>query len=641
MRLKRTDSEASLAQNVVAVPPQLSFWKRLFAFSGPAYLVSVGYMDPGNWATDIAAGSQFGYRLLWVLVMSNLMALLLQSLSARLGIVTRMDLAQACRAMYGPKAGVVLWVLAELAIIATDLAEVVGSALGLRLLFGIPMWAGILVTAFDALLLLLLHGRGVRLLEALIVVLITNIGVALSLEVVLAKPDPRELAMGLIPTLPGPGALYLAMGMLGATVMPHNIYLHSALVQSRRIGATPAAIRSGIRFNVIDSLVALNGALLVNASLLVMAAAGFHSAGFHQITDITEAHKLLEPVLGVAIAPLAFAFALLLSGQSSTITGTLAGQIVMEGFLHLRLKPFVRRLVTRGVAIVPALLVIGTLGEKATGDLLVASQVALSLQLPFAVVPLIHLVTDRRWLGQYAIGGGLAALAWLVAGLITALNLVLSFQELTGWFAKAFGVWRLIPAAMVTVAFGLALFLLYVFAAPLAKRLRRQPVPAVAGVHGPAAMPELKPVKAPQVIAAAVDFSSSDTAVLSFAVSLAKLAGSKTRVLLLHVVESVGVKLLGTEVADQEVQTDSKRLELYCNELAELGVRASYELGFGESADELIKLVETLKPDAIVVGSHGHAGVADLVHGTTVARLRHRVRIPVLVVPPEAAPGKG
>ncbi|MGQ9834658.1 MAG: Nramp family divalent metal transporter [Thermoanaerobaculaceae bacterium] len=636
MKLARGNPGESLAQGQVAVPPQLSFWKRLFAFSGPAYLVSVGYMDPGNWATDIAAGSQFGYRLLWVLVMSNLMALLLQSLSARLGIVTRMDLAQACRAMYGPKAGVVLWALAELAIVATDLAEILGSALGLQLLFGIPMWAGILVTALDTLLLLLLHGRGVRLLEAFIVVLITTIGVCLALEVILAKPDLGELANGCIPTVPGPGALYLAIGMLGATVMPHNIYLHSALVQSRRIGATPAAIRSGIRFNVIDSLTALNGALFVNASLLVMAAA-FHSAGFHQVTDITEAHKLLEPVLGAAIAPVAFAFALLLSGQSSTITGTLAGQIVMEGFLRLRLQPFVRRLATRGVAIVPALLVIGTAGEKATGDLLVASQVALSLQLPFAVIPLVHLVTDRRWLGQYTVGGGLAALAWLVAGVITALNLTLTVQELRGWFATVSGVWQLIPAAVVPVAAGLTLFLLYVFATPLVKRLQRQPVPAVAGVHGPAAMPELKPVKPPQVIAAAVDFSSADTSVLSFAVGLAKLGGSKTKVLLLHVVESVGVKLLGTEVADQEVQADTQRLELYCSELAELGVGASYELGFGESAEELVRLVEEHKPDVIVAGSHGHAGMADLVHGTTVERLRHRVRIPVLVVPPEAA----
>ncbi|MGQ9494935.1 MAG: Nramp family divalent metal transporter [Thermoanaerobaculaceae bacterium] len=636
MKLARGNPGESLAQGQVAVPPQLSFWKRLFAFSGPAYLVSVGYMDPGNWATDIAAGSQFGYRLLWVLVMSNLMALLLQSLSARLGIVTRMDLAQACRAMYGPKAGVVLWALAELAIVATDLAEILGSALGLQLLFGIPMWAGILVTALDTLLLLLLHGRGVRLLEAFIVVLITTIGVCLALEVILAKPDLGELANGCIPTVPGPGALYLAIGMLGATVMPHNIYLHSALVQSRRIGATPAAIRSGIRFNVIDSLTALNGALFVNASLLVMAAA-FHSAGFHQVTDITEAHKLLEPVLGAAIAPVAFAFALLLSGQSSTITGTLAGQIIMEGFLRLRLQPFVRRLATRGVAIVPALLVIGTAGEKATGDLLVASQVALSLQLPFAVIPLVHLVTDRRWLGQYTVGGGLAALAWLVAGVITALNLTLTVQELRGWFATFSGVWQLIPAAVVPVAAGLTLFLLYVFATPLVKRLQRQPVPAVAGVHGPAAMPELKPVKPPQVIAAAVDFSSADTSVLSFAVGLAKLGGSKTKVLLLHVVESVGVKLLGTEVADQEVQADTQRLELYCSELAELGVGASYELGFGESAEELVRLVEEHKPDVIVAGSHGHAGMADLVHGTTVERLRHRVRIPVLVVPPEAA----
>jgi len=622
----------ALAQEVVAVPPQLSFWKRLFAFSGPAYLVSVGYMDPGNWATDIAAGSKFGYKLLWVLAMSNLMALLLQSLSARLGIVTRMDLAQACRAMYGKGLGIALWLLAEIAIVACDLAEVLGSALGLQLLFGLPMWAGILVTALDTFLLLLLHGRGIRLLEAFIVVLVTTIGACLALEVFLAKPDPGELAAGLLPSLPGEGALYLAMGMLGATVMPHNIYLHSALVQSRRIGATPAAIRAGIRFNTMDAFVALNGALFVNASLLVMAAAAFHRAGFHQVRDITEAHRLLEPLLGASVAPVAFAIALLLSGQSSTITGTLAGQIVMEGFLNLRLRPVVRRMLTRAAAIVPALLVIGTMGEKATGDLLVLSQVVLSLQLPFAVLPLVHLVTDRRWLGQYAVGKRLGTLAWVVAGLIVGLNAKLAWDEVAGWLAAAGSPW-LLWATVVPLAVGLGLLLLAVFAVPLLRRLRGVPVPQLAGVHGSAALPELFPVKAPQRIAVAVDFSSADTAVLSHAVALARAGGRGARVQLFHVVESGGVRLLGAEVADQEVQADSRRLELYCQELAELGVEATYELGFGEVAGELAKLVAVRRPEVIVVGSHGHTGVADLVHGTTVEQLRHKVRIPVLVVP--------
>lgn len=623
----------ALEPGVVAVPPQLSFWKRLFAFSGPAYLVSVGYMDPGNWATDIAAGSRFGYSLLWVLVMSNLMALLLQSLSARLGIVTRMDLAQACRALYGKKAGFVLWILAEVAIVACDLAEVLGSAIGLQLLFGLPLIAGILITALDTFLLLLLHGRGVRLLEAFIVVLVTTIGLCLALEVVLARPAPAEVAAGLVPSLPGEGALYLAMGMLGATVMPHNIYLHSALVQSRRIAPTPSGIRSGIRFNTIDAFVALNGALFVNASLLVMAAAAFHRAGFHKVEDILEAHRLLEPILGASVAPVAFAVALLLSGQSSTITGTLAGQIVMEGFLQLRLRPIVRRLVTRAVAIVPAVAVIATMGEKATGELLVFSQVVLSLQLPFAVVPLVHLVSDARWLGQYAIGRRLKVLAWLVAGLIVGLNGLLAYQEIAGWLAAAGSRAWLLWVSVVPGASALVAFLGFVAIRPLWQRWRGVPLPEVASVHGPAAMPALAPPRAPQRIAAAVDFSPSDTAVLSYALGLARASGRGARVLLFHVVESGGVRLLGGEVDDREVRTDTERLELYRSELAEQGVEAVYDLGFGEPAEQLARLAETHGAELMVVGSHGHSGMADLVHGTTVDHLRHRLKIPVLVVP--------
>ncbi|MCX7894406.1 MAG: Nramp family divalent metal transporter [Thermoanaerobaculum sp.] len=621
-----------LQSGVVEVPPQLTFFKRLFAFSGPAYLVSVGYMDPGNWATDIAAGSRFGYSLLWVLVMSNLMALLLQSLSARLGIVTRMDLAQACRAMYGKKAGFGLWILAEVAIVACDLAEVLGSAIGLKLLFGVPLLWGIVITAVDTLLLLLLHGRGIRMLEAFIVVVVTTIGLCLAVEVFLAKPSVGELASGLVPSLPGEGALYLAMGMLGATVMPHNLYLHSALVQSRSIAPTPSGIRAGVRFNTIDAFVALNGALFVNASLLVMAAA-FHRAGYYEVHDIMEAHRLLEPILGAAIAPVAFAFALLLAGQTSTITATLAGQIVMEGFLHLRLRPIVRRLITRAVALVPALLVIGIMGEKAIGDLLVLSQVVLSLQVPFAVIPLVHLVSDARWLGPFTAGPWLRRGAWLVAGLITALNVILVYQEVQGWLQAA-GPWRwLLWLTVVPAVGGLAAFLAFVGLEPLRQRRQGAPVPQVAGVHGPAAMPAVAAPPPLRRIAAALDFSPADVGVLSYALALARGAGRHTQVLLLHVVESGGVKLLGDEVADREASTDRQRLELYQAELAAQGVEAHFAMGFGEPAEQLARLAEIHGADLMVVGSHGHRGMADLVHGTTVDRLRHRLRIPVLVVP--------
>jgi manganese transport protein len=617
----------------VGVSAQLSFWRRLFAFSGPAYLISVGYMDPGNWATDIAAGSRFGYALIWVLLMSNVMAILLQSLSARLGIVTGMDLAQACRAMFDRRVSRALWVLAEVAIAACDLAEVLGSAIGLQLLFGIPLLAGVVITAFDTLILLVLQSRGVRMMEAFIVALITTIGLCLAIEVFLAKPSWGPIASGFVPSLPGPGALYLAIGILGATVMPHNLYLHSALVQSRRITHTPAGIRSGVRFNFIDSMVALNGAFFVNAALLVMAAATFYRSGLHDVAQIQDAHRLLEPILGAAIAPIAFAIALIASGQSSTITGTLAGQIVMEGFVQLRLRPIVRRLLTRALAIVPAVITIVALGERATGNLLVLSQVVLSLQLSFAVIPLIHLVSDGRWMGQYTIRPLLRVVAWVVAGVIAVLNLKLAFDEVSGWLLGAGDLAWLLWITAVPAAAGLTGLLVYVTVKPGLERWRGAPTPVIAGVHGPSAMPAVVPPSTPKRIAVAVDFSGADTAVLSHAVTLARSGGRGASVLLLHVVESGGARLMGNEMEDNEARADQQRLELYRNELGELGVDASYDLGFGDPVEQLAALLQTHTPDLVVLGSHGHRGVGDFVHGTTVERLRHRIRVPVLVVP--------
>ena len=613
--------------------PQLSFWRRLFAFSGPAFLVSVGYMDPGNWATDIAAGSKFGYALLWVLLMSNVMAILLQSLSARLGIVTGMDLAQACRAMFSRPVSWALWVVCEIAIAACDLAEVLGSAIGLQLLFGLPLLAGVILTAFDTLLILFLHSRGVRMMEAFIVALILTVGACLAVEIVLSKPQWGSMATGLVPSLPGEGALYLAIGILGATVMPHNLYLHSALVQSRRITHTPAGIRSGVKYNFIDSVVALNGAFLVNAALLVMAAATFFQSGLHDVAEIRDAHRLLEPILGASIAPVAFAIALIASGQSSTVTGTLAGQIVMEGFVQLRLRPIVRRLLTRALAIIPAVITIVALGEHATGNLLLLSQVVLSLQLSFAVIPLIHLVSDGRWMGQYTIKPLLRVMAWVVAGVIAALNLKLAFGEISRWLLGAGSHGWLLWITVVPAAAGLVGLLVYVTVKPALERWRGEPTPVVAGVHGPSAMPAVAPPSAPRRIAAAVDFSGADTAVLSHAVTLARSSGRGASVLLLHVVESVGARLMGDEMQDNEARADQERLELYRNELGELGVEASYDLGFGDPAEALAALVGTHAPDLVVLGGHGHRGVGDFVHGTTVDRLRHRIRVPVLVVP--------
>jgi manganese transport protein len=617
----------------VAVPKHPSFWRRLFAFVGPAYLVSVGYMDPGNWATDIAAGSKLGYALLWVLVMSNLMAILLQSLSARLGIVTGMDLAQACRAMYNRRVSGALWILTEIAIAATDLAEVLGTAIGLQLLFGLPLIIGVLITTLDTLLMLVLQSRGVRMMEAFIVVLVTTIGLCLAAEIFISKPGWHGIVGGLVPSLPGDSALYLAIGILGATVMPHNLYLHSALVQSRRIIHSPSGIRTGIKFNMIDSVVALNGAMLINIGLLVMAAATFFSTGHHGVADIREAHHLLEPILGSTFAPIAFAIALIASGQSSAITGTLAGQIVMEGFVQLRLRPVIRRLLTRAVAIIPAVATILWLGEGASGNLLVLSQVVLSLQLSFAVIPLIHLVSDRRWMGQYAIKAPVQVAAWLVAALIAGLNLKLAVDTVIGALAGSSGMAPLLWATVVPLGAGLVGLLGYTVTAPILQRLRGAPTPSYLNVHGELSMPAVTPPVAPRRIAVAVDFSTADSTVLSFAVTLAQSGGRGARVRLLHVVESGGARLMGEEMSDSEARADQARLEMYVTELSEHGIEADYDLGFGEPSGELARLVERLGPDLVILGSHGHTGVSDFVLGTTVERLRHRVRVPVLVVP--------
>jgi len=615
----------------VDIPNQPSFWRRLFAFSGPAYLVSVGYMDPGNWATDIAAGSRFGYALLWVLLMSNLMAVLLQSLSARLGIVTGMDLAQACRAMFPKPVSWALWVLCEIAIAACDLAEVLGSAIGLQLLFGIPLLPAVIITAADALLLLLLQARGIRLMEAFIIVLIATIGACLGVEVLLSHPTVQPLLEGFVPSLPGAGALYLAIGILGATVMPHNLYLHSALVQSRRVQHTPLRIRAGIRFNTIDSVIALNAAFLVNAALLVMAAATFFRAGYHQVSEIQDAHRLLEPLLGARIAPIAFAIALLAAGQSSTITGTLAGQVVMEGFIRVRLRPVVRRLLTRSVAILPAVFTIVVFGERATGDLLVLSQVILSLQLSFAVIPLVHLVSDRRWMGTYKIGPVAEAAAWVVALTIAGLNLALAKETIGGWLRNAGSNAWMLWATVMPLSVGILGLLGYVAVQPLLARRRGVAVTPALDVHHPRALGVLEPSQLPKRVAAAVDFSTADAAVLAHAAGLVRPRGGE--VVLLHVVESSGARLMGQEIDDRETRSDEERLAGYVEELRALGIEASWDLGFGDAPQALADLVGTHRPELLVVGSHGHRAVADLVLGTSIEKLRHRVRVPVLVVP--------
>jgi manganese transport protein len=437
-RYPRTQLSLPESHGTIHVPVTPGFWRKALAFAGPGYLVAVGYMDPGNWATDLAGGARFGYTLLSVVLLSNLMAILLQSLALRLGIVSGRDLAQACRDHYSRRVSFALWVLCEIAISACDLAEVIGSAIALNLLFGIPLIWGVCLTALDVLIILLLQHRGFRYLEAFIIALVLTIGACFALELVLARPDLGAVARGLLPTtqiVTNPNMLYIAIGILGATVMPHNLYLHSSIVQTRRIGPDPAAKREAIRFATFDSTVALLFAFCINAAILILSAASFHWSGHQNVADIGDAHTLLAPLLGTTLASGLFAVALLASGQNSTITGTLAGQVVMEGFLDIRLPAWLRRLITRAIAIIPAVIVTALYGERGTGALLILSQVILSLQLSFAVVPLVQFTADRAKMGQFASGPLLKGAAWLVAAAIIGLNGWLLLGTLRGWLA--------------------------------------------------------------------------------------------------------------------------------------------------------------------------------------------------------------
>jgi manganese transport protein len=424
------------AHGSVAIPATASFWRKLFAFSGPGYLVAVGYMDPGNWATDIAGGARFGYTLLSVIMLSNLMAILLQALAVRLGVGTSYDLAQACRAYYSKPAAMVLWVLAEIAIAACDLAEVIGSAVALNLLFGIPLAAGVMITAFDVLIVLALQQHRFRILEGIVLTLILGIAGGFATELFLSKPSLGGVLGGFVPNpeiLRDPGMLYIAVGILGATVMPHNLYLHSSVVQTRMYADTDAGRKEAIRFATIDSTVALMSALFINGAILVVAAATFHGTEYEWVADITDAHMLLAPLLGTTLASTLFAVTLLFSGQNSTLTGTLAGQIVMEGFLNIRLRPWLRRLITRGIAIVPALITVILYGEKGTGQLLILSQVILSLQLPFAVFPLVMFTSDPKKMGKSVAPRWMRWLAWPAAVVIAGLNVWLLVQVVGEW----------------------------------------------------------------------------------------------------------------------------------------------------------------------------------------------------------------
>ena len=419
----------------IAVPVDAGFWRKMFAFAGPGYLVAVGYMDPGNWATDLAGGARFGYTLLSVIMISNLMAILLQALAARLGIASGRDLAQACRDHYSRPVTIVLWILCEIAIAACDLAEVIGAAIALNLLFGVPLTWGVVLTSLDVLLVLYLQHHGFRYVEALVVALILAIAGSFAIELWLAKPALGPMMAGFIPQaeiLRNPDMLYIAIGILGATVMPHNLYLHSSIVQTRKYLDNYESKKEAIRFATIDSSVALMFALFINAAMLIMAAAAFHGSGHEAVADINDAYQLLSPLLGTKMASILFAVALLCSGQNATLTGTLAGQIVMEGFINLRLRPWLRRLITRLIAIIPAIIVVWLYGEKGTGQLLILSQVVLSLQLSFAVFPLVIFTSDAHKMGPFANSFWVKVTAWAVAIVIAVLNIYLLWQTFAG-----------------------------------------------------------------------------------------------------------------------------------------------------------------------------------------------------------------
>ena len=620
----------------VVIPSHGPWWRRWLAITGPALMAAVGYMDPGNWATDIAGGSRYNYTLIWVLLMSNLMAILLQSLAARLGIVSRRDLAQVCHEEYPPLVNIPLYILAEIAITATDLAEVLGSAIALQLLFGLPLIYGVMLTALDTLLLLLLSHVGIRKLESVVVALVGTIGVAFLIEIILGQPNWGGLVRGFVPSLPDATALYISIGILGATVMPHNLYLHSSLVQTRKIGKRDKEIKDTIRWNNIDTGVSLNLAFFVNAAILVMAASVFYRNGYFQVAEIQNAYQLLKPILGAAIAPIAFAIALLASGQSSTITGTLAGQIVMEGYLNLRIRPWLRRLITRLLAVIPAVAVIAYYGENSTSAMLVLSQVILSLQLPFAIIPLIHAVADKRRMGKFSIRPWLQTLAWLVAGVILVLNVKLVWDQIAAWLGEAGNKAWLLEVTVFPVTLALALLLIYISLHPwLGKRLLAIPWPQLVGVHRetPASSEKVAMPEPYKNIVIALDFSGNDDKLL--AESLRFLHQGQTHLTLMHVVESPVARTLGTQGEDFEIRSDQARLENLTGLMQNAGFKAEWSLGMGDPVSELVRMIDATEADMVIAGSHGHSGMSDLIHGTVINNLRHQIRASLLVVPLE------
>jgi manganese transport protein len=580
-------------------------------------------MDPGNWATDLAGGSKYGYALIWVLLMSNLMALLLQGLSARLGIVRGRDLAQANRETYPRAINFILYILAEIAIAACDLAEVLGMALGIQLLTGLPLVWGVGFTVLDTFLLLYLQKLGMRKMEAFIIALVAIIFIAFFIQIFIAQPIFVDVVKGLAPSIPDKYSKLIIIGIIGATVMPHNLYLHSALVQSRKISRTDEGIKEAIRYNRIDTTIALNLAFFVNAGILILAGSIFFTTGNADVGTIREAHKLLPSFLGNA-APVLFAIALIAAGQSSTITGTLAGQIIMEGYLSIRISPTLRRLITRLVAIVPALIVFLIYGESKLEDLLIGSQVILSLQLAFAIIPLIYFVSDKKTMGKFAIKPIVLFTAIAIAIVLVYLNI----DMVIGYALPVFEANSMLPKALlIFAAIFFASLLLYISIFPFIKK--KQLLHSSIEMHNPLLQLPILNTPSYKTIALALDFSKDDYKIIAYALG----QGNKNaHYILIHVVESASAKLHGADSDDNETKNDKAQLESYAYQLQEKGFKVTAVLGFRNRVKEIVRITTCNKADMLVIGAHGHRGLKDLLYGETVNAVRHDLRIPVLVV---------
>ncbi len=617
-----TDASLSEVHESIDTTGKKRGWRRILSFLGPAYLVSVGYMDPGNWATDLAGGSKFGYTLIWVLLMSNLMALLLQGLSARLGIVRGRDLAQANRETYPKAVNFVLYILAEIAIAACDLAEVLGMAIGIQLLTGLPLVWGVSITVLDTFLLLYLQRLGIRKMEAFIITLVGVIAVSFFIEIILAKPNMGELATGFMPTVLNDEALYIAIGIIGATVMPHNLYLHSALVQTRKIDRTDAGIKQALKFNRVDTTIALNLAFFVNAAILVLAASVFFKTGNSDVAEIKEAHRLLPAFLG-NVAPVLFAVALIAAGQSSTITGTLAGQIIMEGYLSLRINPLLRRLITRMVAIIPALIVIIIYGEKNVDALLILSQVILSLQLGFAIIPLIHFVSDKKTMGKFVIKPITKIAAWLIATVLIFLNLKMLVNEMSKVFTDG-ALWQQVLVSLIALI--CLVLLVYIIIQPFITKDKKN---VSIKIHPETNTLSNLVIPTFNKIAIALDFSENDEKLLAYAIGQGK---ENTHYLLVHIVESASARIFGDESDDYESRIDKERMDDFVLKMQSLGFTAEGFLGYKNRAREIVRIVKGVNADMLVMGAHGHTGIKDFIYGETVNTVRHELKIPVLIV---------